>query len=668
MNREVWAEAATTVLATLESALLGVGAGPVDMGASAGSSRSTTNSRKHNRRTTSDTMSDIETPGSPVKRRRESVDGTYTEGESTKPTVKSRKISSALSRQFARSLSVSNGSAFETPGGYTNIVAVDDEIAIETSQVSPHALSAVSSSSSLSSNSQWPPEGSNCIGRSDTTTGDVLVDRVYVHPSASRSLKAREKVGECPDDSRVKWAHVPSRCSMDMDSSDSASVPIGAGHVLCGGIGNFHHGVGDKEVFVELLVPAQQEYAFVGESVNVAVQRWAVEQSHIVNEPPAILTEILERNILRLKELISAVMDQIAGDCKRGPVLGEHMREFYRAGCEIASIGEWLYQRHFQLLPALFPALSQALPQLQGLIRVARIVEDMYRLLQWTPEFSSSLGEMSAEYEELVHAKRALYGEVISQDGLQWKAMGLPVDSMLLLRVKQWVESVSVLCLTHIARICERRAKSVSAYDKEELSMDSLMMCSNQVLHSAALCANMCGGGFPNLAPLALYIVAECTTWACNKIRSSPATAPPDTCRYRGKQLATRAMRLIQAGEGILKQLSYVKALLLTPDRSLFGVCLPPDHGGSTSLTALQSLASSLVEVSWYLAEALAAFRADGQMSNPSGVLQLYAEFVAKFAKRVVDFGGTSDCKVDDGEVYESLRRIQSYVHMLIPA
>ncbi|KAJ1834734.1 hypothetical protein LPJ70_006294, partial [Coemansia sp. RSA 2708] len=104
MDVSRWAETANTVMATLEMALFGESAVGVGIGAAPAAS-----SRKHTRKANSDTMSDIEMPGSPVKRRRESVSTPSTDSGLTKPTAKSRRLSSALSNQFARSLSMSSG-------------------------------------------------------------------------------------------------------------------------------------------------------------------------------------------------------------------------------------------------------------------------------------------------------------------------------------------------------------------------------------------------------------------------------------------------------------------------------------------------------------------------------------------------------------------------------
>ncbi|KAJ2824877.1 hypothetical protein FBU31_003869, partial [Coemansia sp. 'formosensis'] len=144
---------------------------------------------------------------------------------------------------------------------------------------------------------------------------------------------------------------------------------------------------------------------------------------------------------------------------------------------------------------------------------MARVCEDMYGVVQWPPRFSPAMNEMAAEFEEMVHAKHALYGDTIAQGGLAWKAMGLPVDTMLLTCVKQWMESVSGHCQGHIAHVYEYQRKSSLAYNDEMISADALPHCSTQALNLAALCASICGDLFPNLAPHVLYIAAECTLW-----------------------------------------------------------------------------------------------------------------------------------------------------------
>ncbi|KAJ2476189.1 hypothetical protein IWW47_006375, partial [Coemansia sp. RSA 2052] len=324
------------------------------------------------------------------------------------------------------------------------------------------------------------------------------------------------------------------------------------------------------------------------------------------DESPKLLVELADGRVSRLKELLPAILAHLCSDHgspDSAALLrqGAFLRELCHAICEAADIGEWLLQRRFCLLPLLLPGLAsdaRALSMLCQATKMARVCKDMYSAVQWTPQFSASLSEMAAEYEEVVCAKRALYGDIVAQGGLAWKAAGLPVDALLLARVKQWMESASGQCLKRIAHVFERRAKSSSAYNDEVLSGDALLHCSTQVLQSAALSAATCGDPFPSLAPYVVYIAAECTMWTCGKF------AERQQQRYRGKQLSSRAMRLLAACESILKILALAKAILVGDSTlSVFDLSVAIDYDDDTS-AALEALAASLVEFSWLLAEA----------------------------------------------------------------
>ncbi|KAJ2844552.1 hypothetical protein GGI22_006840 [Coemansia erecta] len=188
--------------------------------------------------------------------------------------------------------------------------------------------------------------------------------------------------------------------------------------------------------------------------------------------------------------------------------------------------------------------------------------------------------------------------------------------------------------MVRIARVCECRANSVSAYSKEEMTADALNQCSHRVLHAAAQCANLCGNCFPALAPQVLFIVSEC--------------------------LESRALRLAQACEGVLKLLSFTKTIL-TVDSTIFDaqnlrsdLCIQP------AFMALQALAASLVEMSWTLAEFLAAFRLDGRFVAPSGSVVLFVDVVVKFAKKIAHFGGAK--VVSQPCLQRHLRQLQCFL------
>ncbi|KAJ2050018.1 hypothetical protein H4S04_002860 [Coemansia sp. S16] len=682
MDSTVWTRAIGTALTTLENALLE--GSTVSTPTTGNSGPSFT--RKHTQKAPSDTLSDIEIPESPAKRRRESAGSMslpLANGDTTKPSAKSRKISTALSSQFARSLSMSNGD--DSFGGSSSTAATTNDLLLgSTGAVDSPLSSMLSSSSSTSSMSPWHNSGPEYSSFST---------RALVYPAANRSAKARDKSRLNADGPGLYHAagdQQSSQCSMDMDNGDS-TTSFRTGYLDANNSKSCNGGINgraaaDVDIFTELLHPLMPPLDRIAdaESIHTAVQQWAIAaQSCTTNEPPAMLVELVDQRISRLKELLPAIVEHLSSDYNSPnslPLLqGEFLRELCHAICETACIGEWLLQRQFRLLPVFFPALvsdARALSMLHQATKMARVCEDMYGVIQWSPQFSPALSEMAAEFEEVIHTKHALYGDVVAQGGLSWKAVGLPVDSTLLVRVKQWMESVSDLCLGRIAHVYERRAKSSLAYNDEMLSADALIHCSIQALGSTALCVSMCGDSFPNLAPHVMYIAAECTLWTCNKFKSqvsAPISQLASNCRricgksdtqhLQGKQLSSRAMRLLAACESILKLLSLVKAILVGNSMSsVFDLNVRIDHADYLS-GALETLATSLVEFSWSLAEILAAFRADGQVANPSGTMVLFADSVAKFARRIAEFGGGSKAATTDTRL--RLHQIQGCVNGL---
>ncbi|KAJ2460282.1 hypothetical protein GGF42_000930, partial [Coemansia sp. RSA 2424] len=298
-----------------------------------------------------------------------------------------------------------------------------------------------------------------------TDPGPALLPlRTLVYPAANRSTKAREKSQVNTDEFgsfRKNGAQQMSQSSMDMDNSDNTSNFKGNNGKSSGSA------VNDEDVFAVLFrsLSSPLDRMVDAESVQAAVQQWA-GQACAADESPTLLVELADGRVSRLKELLPAILAHLCSDhgSPDSAVLlrqGALLRELCHAICEAVDIGEWLLQRRFCMLPLLLPGLAsdaRALSILCQATKMARVCKDMYSAVQWTPQFSASLNEMTAEYEEVVCAKRALYGDIVAQGGLAWKAAGLPVDAMLLARVKQWMESASGQCLKRIAHVFERRA------------------------------------------------------------------------------------------------------------------------------------------------------------------------------------------------------------------
>ncbi|KAJ2556734.1 hypothetical protein EV175_001800 [Coemansia sp. RSA 1933] len=658
----------------------------------------TADTRKHTRRATSDTVSDMESHGdAPVKRRRESINNGHgsvyavASGGITKQSTKYRKITTALSSQFARSLSVSSTNGMVTdslgnaaaamPGEELEDVGMVESAGSDTHMLHAHSYFIPSSSSSGSSSESPPARSPMSHVIIFPPESDEVPSREFRHVMPGRSLKALEKTRASlknppPDRSTLHASSDGLRSSMDPSDGLRSSMDLDAGYStpISPNFSSSHLADPDEDcnipcVFTSLLQPIQQNDMCIGseEALHSAVKQWALGQTYDDAQASAMLINEVDRRIYQLKHILPPLLTHAKrtsasnGQQHSVELYGEQLQEFYRVGYELGSIGEWLYHRQFPFLPTILPALQHELPLLQGIVQISRVAEDMHRLLQSAPDLSASLSEMATQYEDIVRPKRMVYRELLAQDGLTWKTLGLPVDTLLLTQVRQWFAAVTEQCMVRIARVFECRANSASAYSKEEITTDALNQCSHRVLHTAAQCAQLCGNCFPSLAPQVLFIVSECVTWTNNKFRSAAhthqkpsqqpfaltSTLPYTTSKqaeapiYRGKQLESRALRLAQACEGILKLLSFTKTIL-TIDSTLFDAQhLRNDLCTQPALAALQALAASLVEMSWTLAEFLAALRLDGRFLAPSGSVVLFVDVVVRFAKKIAYFGGS---------------------------
>ncbi|KAJ2518247.1 hypothetical protein H4217_003446 [Coemansia sp. RSA 1939] len=674
MDSRAWAESVSTALVILENALLGENA-ELPSNRENSAAKKTIGLRKHTRRAPSDTVSDMESCyGAPVKRRRESVNNgissvtAVANGGIAKQSTKCRKITTALSSQFARSLSMNNSASavmsdsMDTAANMSGMESTTEESSsavssarIDTSTPYPSYGYVPSSSSSGSSETSPLPGSPIAYAIGSSHNKDEKFTREYRNFVAGRSLKAREKtragLGNPLAGGRALHTPYDTQSSMDLDAESSIplSPDISGGH-----ISDLNEDNKNICVFTSLLGPIQPSsmYANSEEALHAAMQQWVHSQTYDARMS-AMLVDEVDQRISRLKHIVPPLLAHARGANVEGQqslaLHGEGLQEFYKTGCELASIGEWLYHRRFPFLSAIFPELQRELPSLQGIVQISHVAEDMYRLIQLNPSLHGSICDISTQYEDTVRAKRLLYREQLAQDGLAWRTLGLPVDTLLLLQVRQWFSSATEHCLTRIARVCECRANSVSAYSKEDITSDALNQCSHRGLRAAAQCANLCGSCFPTMASQVLFIISECITCTNNRFRSaertqSKASHPLSSANipiYRGKQLESRSLRLAQACEGVLKLLSFAKTIL-TMDSTLFDAQIHRNEFCTQPVfAALQALAASLVEMSWTLAEVLVAFRLEGRFLTPSGPMMLFVDVAVKFAKKITHFGGS---------------------------
>jgi hypothetical protein len=75
---------------------------------------------------------------------------------------------------------------------------------------------------------------------------------------------------------------------------------------------------------------------------------------------------------------------------------------------------------------------------------------------------SNDLLEDIKGLQSLLDAKIALYGDALVQNGLQWKAMGMPVDQQLLDATRDWLHRLCIGLLSALDAECKKVQSLVS--------------------------------------------------------------------------------------------------------------------------------------------------------------------------------------------------------------
>ncbi|CAO3617914.1 unnamed protein product [Cunninghamella echinulata] len=90
----------------------------------------------------------------------------------------------------------------------------------------------------------------------------------------------------------------------------------------------------------------------------------------------------------------------------------------------------------------------------QKLVTYIQCIDDMKQLITQKLQSSNDLAQDIKAIYQLLDTRKKLYGDTLIQNGLEWKAMGLPVDMELLHTVKLWFLYISSSLLDELDIAC----------------------------------------------------------------------------------------------------------------------------------------------------------------------------------------------------------------------
>lgn len=84
-----------------------------------------------------------------------------------------------------------------------------------------------------------------------------------------------------------------------------------------------------------------------------------------------------------------------------------------------------------------------------------------YSITSMIPQTNDLLTDIKG-LQSLLESKINLYGDVLIQNGLEWKAMGMPVDEHLLTATKNWIHQLCTGLLDALDTECKKAQNMVN--------------------------------------------------------------------------------------------------------------------------------------------------------------------------------------------------------------
>ncbi|ORX52777.1 hypothetical protein DM01DRAFT_1055948 [Hesseltinella vesiculosa] len=138
--------------------------------------------------------------------------------------------------------------------------------------------------------------------------------------------------------------------------------------------------------------------------------------------------------------------------------------------------------------------------------------KDMRELVQ-QPLDRTDDGRYDPSLHALVEEKMKRYGDNLRQDGLEWKALGLPVDMALLTLVKQWLLSACQLSLDPLDDLVAK-INDFPLLTSKTLAMDQLL----ESLELTAMVVRFVGLSTTKIQAHCQLLCAEYGHWAAEKL------------------------------------------------------------------------------------------------------------------------------------------------------
>ncbi|CAO3671455.1 unnamed protein product [Rhizopus stolonifer] len=324
--------------------------------------------------------------------------------------------------------------------------------------------------------------------------------------------------------------------------------------------------------------------------------------------------------------------------------LGEHLRKVLNLADELSSNQTLSFTQ-------IFPEWSLYESRVNKLATFVQSVEDMSSSIHATIPRTSNLLQDIKGLQNTLDNKLALYGDALTQNGLEWKAMGLPVDDHLLAATKQWLHNLCIDLMEALDSECKKIGSSVKSiselYDLpigEEL-MSSILSGLEFVSEASACVGYTCLKTLYNCRTM-IIIYGQWISENLSRLHDtvegeSPGKKMSITNATLTKRVDIRYMQLLD------NMTQAISCLLILGDLQILQNGPQPVLQNTRS--SLENLSSVLVE---FTIRAISVIETEKNlkkvtgniMMNPQATFAYMTELLLAFVDRVVELGGTDLC------------------------
>lgn len=288
------------------------------------------------------------------------------------------------------------------------------------------------------------------------------------------------------------------------------------------------------------------------------------------------------------------------------------------------SNAEWLRCDYCKPFIQIFPQWQTLGKNVENIVQYVEIVEDMKATVNSEYPQNKDIGCNLQRFLEVLEFKKSLYGEVLQQSGLSWKAQGFPVEDNWFHAMRQWLFGLVFNCSAIMINEMNKYDRINADDIRTTKIMENIMSCIKITSYTVELT------GSPNneLILSSLVLATSYVNLSLSQI---------DKMESKIRCVEVRMMHICNNINHILHQLlivqdTYGQDITFTIDNEEY----------QQNLKNVENFATALVEVGLRLCEHITKPKTN-TVTNPVNFNYIYLDFVMKFINMALEYSGIEE-------------------------